>query len=534
MLGPLFLRESDTGRTLVRAALDQGRARSARRRRCPVCCSPIARDGATTEHWTAPPPTTTRRSGWPGSSARRPMLALLLAGLAWLEARQGQRRRLPRARGRGAGSVRAEPGPDRPGLGRVRAGRAGAGLRRRAGRGEAARRRCSTCWTGSTSATRTSRPRPSWSRRTCAAAGARRRPSWRPGTALPPRPRRCRGRRLGPPGLRGLLCGWDELDDRFAEALALHARTLDVFESARTKLLYGARLRRARRRSDARGPLREALNCFDRLGARPWADLAAAELEATGETVARRGGDEREALTPRELQIALLLAEGRTTRETAAALFLSPKTVEYHLRHVYTEARHRLPRRAGGKPRRHGLSAPRGCAVARIRPGRYGRAMACRITELVLDCRDPERLAGFWCDVLGWKVLDRDGEREPSRSGPEGGGRRSAAGARPQRQRRAEARQAAAAPRRERDRPGPGRGAGPAARARRPAGRRRARPARSRGTCSPTRRATSSACCADGWPRWVSARSTGRAQCLSEGRGTRVGHTAAIHAGAAP
>jgi len=53
--------------------------------------------------------------------------------------------------------------------------------------------------------------------------------------------------------------------------------------------------------------------------------------------VARRDGDERDALTPRELQIALLLAEGRTTRETAAALFLSPKTVEYHLRHVYTK-----------------------------------------------------------------------------------------------------------------------------------------------------------------------------------------------------
>ena len=69
----------------------------------------------------------------------------------------------------------------------------------------------------------------------------------------------------------------------------------------------------------------------------PPTDLAAAELEATGETVARRGGDERDALTPRELQIALLLAEGRTTRETAAALFLSPKTVEYHLRHVYTK-----------------------------------------------------------------------------------------------------------------------------------------------------------------------------------------------------
>ena len=59
------------------------------------------------------------------------------------------------------------------------------------------------------------------------------------------------------------------------------------------------------------------------------------ELEATGETVRRRGADAREALTPQERQIARLLAGGQTTRQAAATLFLSPKTVEYHLRHVY-------------------------------------------------------------------------------------------------------------------------------------------------------------------------------------------------------
>jgi DNA-binding CsgD family transcriptional regulator len=61
------------------------------------------------------------------------------------------------------------------------------------------------------------------------------------------------------------------------------------------------------------------------------------ELEATGETVHRRGTSTIDELTPQELQIAMLLAGGRTTREAAAALFLSPKTVEYHLRHVYTK-----------------------------------------------------------------------------------------------------------------------------------------------------------------------------------------------------
>ena len=74
---------------------------------------------------------------------------------------------------------------------------------------------------------------------------------------------------------------------------------------------------------------------FDDLGAAPWADQAAAELAATGETARRRDPSTLDDLTPQELQIARLLAEGKTTREAAAAIFLSPKTVEYHLRHVY-------------------------------------------------------------------------------------------------------------------------------------------------------------------------------------------------------
>ena len=67
----------------------------------------------------------------------------------------------------------------------------------------------------------------------------------------------------------------------------------------------------------------------------PWAERARTELAATGETLRRRDPSTLDALTPQELQIALLLAGGRTTREAAAALFLSPKTIEYHLRHVY-------------------------------------------------------------------------------------------------------------------------------------------------------------------------------------------------------
>ena len=129
----------------------------------------------------------------------------------------------------------------------------------------------------------------------------------------------------------------EEFDAPFREALALHAGTLDLYEAARTELAYGERLRRAGRRLEARVQLRAALATFSALGAEPWADQAAAELDLTGERVPRRAIGGIAALTPQELQVALLLADGRTTREAAASLFLSPKTVEYHLRKVYTK-----------------------------------------------------------------------------------------------------------------------------------------------------------------------------------------------------
>jgi DNA-binding CsgD family transcriptional regulator len=126
-------------------------------------------------------------------------------------------------------------------------------------------------------------------------------------------------------------------EQRFQEALEWHAGTLDAFETARTRLVYGSWLRRARRRVDAREQLREAVAAFDRLGAPGWADQAAAELKATGETARRREPSTADDLTPQERQIALLLASGQSTRSVAARLFLSPKTVEYHLRKVYTK-----------------------------------------------------------------------------------------------------------------------------------------------------------------------------------------------------
>lgn len=134
---------------------------------------------------------------------------------------------------------------------------------------------------------------------------------------------------------RALVAGDDRYAEEYETALRHHHDTPDIFERARTQLYYGERLRRTRRRVDARRQLREALKSFDQLGAAPWAERAMTELQASGETARVRDDTSRQQLTPQELQVAMTLAEGTTTREAAARLYLSPKTVEYHLRHVY-------------------------------------------------------------------------------------------------------------------------------------------------------------------------------------------------------
>ena len=136
--------------------------------------------------------------------------------------------------------------------------------------------------------------------------------------------------------LDGLLGRDDDLDDHFGAALELHEQGAgSAFERARTELLYGERLRRAKRRVEAREHLRSAVELFDGLGAAPWSEQARRELRASGESIPRRDPTAPEKLTPQELQIALQVAEGKTNRDVAAALFLSPKTVEFHLTRVY-------------------------------------------------------------------------------------------------------------------------------------------------------------------------------------------------------
>ncbi|MFL5172467.1 MAG: LuxR C-terminal-related transcriptional regulator [Microvirga sp.] len=121
----------------------------------------------------------------------------------------------------------------------------------------------------------------------------------------------------------------------FREALEWHDRWPNQWERARTELCYGELLRRLKRRADARGSLRAALAGFEAVGSELWADRARAELRATGERARRRDPSTLDELTPQELQVAGLVATGLTNREVAARLFLSPKTIETHLAHIF-------------------------------------------------------------------------------------------------------------------------------------------------------------------------------------------------------
>jgi DNA-binding CsgD family transcriptional regulator len=123
----------------------------------------------------------------------------------------------------------------------------------------------------------------------------------------------------------------------FQEALRLHEQAGPAhrpFDRARTQLLYGEWLRRARRKAEARPPLTAARETFERLGATPWSDRAGNELRATGQTVSR-SDPARVRLTPQEAQVVRLVAEGGTNQEVAARLFISPRTVAYHLYNAF-------------------------------------------------------------------------------------------------------------------------------------------------------------------------------------------------------
>jgi DNA-binding CsgD family transcriptional regulator len=123
----------------------------------------------------------------------------------------------------------------------------------------------------------------------------------------------------------------------FDRAIALHLANGDRFETARTRLLYGELLRRDRRRRDARAHLLAAREGFEKLGASTWAERAATELRGSGATARRSQVDRLHELTAQELQVARLVAAGATNKQVAGQLFLSPRTIDFHLRNVFAK-----------------------------------------------------------------------------------------------------------------------------------------------------------------------------------------------------
>jgi DNA-binding CsgD family transcriptional regulator len=135
---------------------------------------------------------------------------------------------------------------------------------------------------------------------------------------------------------RALLSDGAEASEHFEQALQL-AAVARPFDLARIQLLYGEHLRRQRRRIDARVHLRAALEAFERFRAEPWAERARTELRASGEVARKRDPSTISQLTAQEIQVARLVAEGLSNKEAAAQLFLSPRTIDAHLRNVFAK-----------------------------------------------------------------------------------------------------------------------------------------------------------------------------------------------------
>jgi DNA-binding CsgD family transcriptional regulator len=163
---------------------------------------------------------------------------------------------------------------------------------------------------------------------------------------------------------RALLTTGASAGALYEEAITRLAPHRVALHLARAQLVYGEWLRRENRRADARPQLRAAHDSLSRFEAEAFAERARRELLATGETARARTVDTRDTLTPQEAQIARLASDGHTNPEIAAQLFISPRTVEYHLRKVFPKLNI-----TSRKELRHALQQDPGHAAQGPNPG---------------------------------------------------------------------------------------------------------------------------------------------------------------------
>jgi DNA-binding CsgD family transcriptional regulator len=154
---------------------------------------------------------------------------------------------------------------------------------------------------------------------------------------------------------KALLAAPNDAERFFLQGLGPAAKNWP-FLRGRLLLAYGAWLRRQRRSADARAPLREARGIFDALGAAPWSARAREELRASGESSRQRTGNVWETLTPQELHVAKLAADGLSNKEIGSKLYLSHKTVAYHLHRIFEKTG--ITSRSGIGPFLGGSSRP--------------------------------------------------------------------------------------------------------------------------------------------------------------------------------
>jgi DNA-binding CsgD family transcriptional regulator len=136
---------------------------------------------------------------------------------------------------------------------------------------------------------------------------------------------------------RAVLAEGADAEQLFEQSLTAHAGSMRTPDRARTELAFGEWLRRHRRRIDAREHLRSALTLYEELGATSMAERAAQELRASGETARRRDVSTATHLTAQERQVAALVQQGLSNKDAAARLFVSPRTIDFHLRNVFSK-----------------------------------------------------------------------------------------------------------------------------------------------------------------------------------------------------
>ena len=238
--------------------------------------------------------------------------------------------------------------------------------------------------------------------------GARRRARARAGGrwSVSPHGRRSAGRVPCTGWSRAAARSWprvDEAEPLFHEALELHAQDAPAVRARPD----AARLRGAPapRPAQDRGAaqLRSPSTTFEGLGAAPWAERARGELNATGESARKRDASTIDDLTPQELRIAQLVAGGASNRDAAAQLFVSPKTVEYHLRKVFLKLGAVVARRAGPRPaRRAGPGSGLGIHPSRSPPARGEASRASREAPRDGTTGSQSEMATYLYRLGGW------------------------------------------------------------------------------------------------------------------------------------